>query len=302
MPAEKFISTVMFADISGSSPLYKNLGDTKANALIQQLLSMMTEVTVKHHGKVIKTIGDEVMTCFDRTDSAADAAREMQESCRNFRPDMTLKLRIGIDTGGIIRQQNDLFGETVNNAAYLTGIAKGGKILLSKNAFNSLSLKSQKLCYEYDNIILKGHTVKTRLFRMHWEQKADEDYSEATVFVGGQDITRAAKLNRLELNYQNQRFILTTDMEPFTIGRNSGVSSLLMSNEFASRDHCHIIYRRGKFTLCDMSTNGTYVTQNNQKEIYLRREELPLIGQGIIAIGQPAFQAGDDVINYSLKI
>lgn len=302
MPAEKFISTVMFADISGSSPLYKKLGDAKANALIQQLLLMMTEITVKHHGKVIKTIGDEIMTCFDRADSAADAAREMQESCKNFRPDMTLKLRIGIDTGGIIAQQNDLFGETVNNAAYLTGIAKGGKILLSKNAFDSLGLNSQKLCYEYDNIILKGHTIKTRLFRIHWEQKADENYNEATVFRGTQDITRNAKLNRLELNYKNQRSILTTDMEPFTIGRNSGVSSLSITNEFASRDHCHIIYRRGKFILCDMSTNGTYVTQNNQKEIYLRREELPLISRGIIAIGQPATNAGDNVIRYSLKI
>ena len=60
----------MFADISGSSPLYKNLGDAKANAFVQQLLSMMTDVTNKHHDKVIKTIGDEVMTCFDRTDGA----------------------------------------------------------------------------------------------------------------------------------------------------------------------------------------------------------------------------------------
>ncbi len=91
-------------------------------------------------------------------------------------------------------------------------------------------------------------------------------------------------------------------MELFTIGRNSGVSPLLMNNEFASKDHCHIIYRRGKFILCDMSTNGTYVTQNNHKEIYLRHEELPLIGQGIIAIGQSSRQTGDDVIKYSLKI
>ncbi len=132
MPAEKLTSPVMFADISGSSPLYKKLGDSMANALVQELLSMMTDVTTKHHGKVIKTIGNEVMTCFERTDEAADAAREMQEKCKYFRIDMTLKLRIGIDTGDIIHQQNDLFGETVNNTAYLTSIAKGGKILLSK--------------------------------------------------------------------------------------------------------------------------------------------------------------------------
>jgi len=120
--------------------------------------------------------------------------------------------------------------------------------------------------------------------------------------VGVQDFTRAAKLNRLELNYQNQRYILKTDMEPFTIGRNTGVSSLLTSNSFASRDHCQIIFRREKFIFCDTSTNGSYVTQYNQSEIYLRREELPLSGQGIVSISQPASQAGDEVIKYSLNI
>ncbi len=302
MPAEKIISAVMFADISGSSPLFKKLGDSKANTLIQNLLSKMSDVTTKHHGKVIKSIGDELMTCFDKTDRAAEAAREMQETCRKFQSDIPLKLRIGIDTGSIIHERNDLFGETVNNAAYLTGIAKGGKILLSKNAFTSLSLNVQKLCYEYDNVILKGHTIKTRLFRMHWEQKAEQDYSDATLHMGVQNFTRAAKLYKLELTYNNQKNILTIDMEPFTIGRNIGVSTLFISNTFASRDHCQIIFRRGKFILCDTSTNGTYVTQNMQNEIYLRREELPLSGQGIFSIGQPANQAGNDVIKYSLKL
>ncbi|MBN4075058.1 adenylate/guanylate cyclase domain-containing protein [Gammaproteobacteria bacterium AH-315-E17] len=292
----------MFADISGSSPLYKQLGDNKANFLIQKLLSMMTNITTKHHGKVIKTIGDEVMTCFDKTDSATEAAREMQDSCRKFQSNMALKLRIGIDTGGIICEHNDLFGETVNNAAYLTGIAKSGKILLSKNAFNSLNLKAQKLCYEYDNVVLKGHTLKTKIFRMHWEQKTDENFNDATVHMGIQSFTRAAKLNRLELTYQSQKYILTTDMEPFTIGRNTGISSLFISNSFVSRDHCQIIFRRGKFILCDTSTNGTYVTQNNQREIYLRREELPLTGQGIVSIGQSVRRAGDDVLGYTLKV
>ena len=90
MPTEKIISTVMFADISGSSPLYKKLGDNKANALIQRVLSMLTDVTSKHHGIVIKTIGDEVMTYFDRSDHSAGAAMEMQETCRNSSSDFPL--------------------------------------------------------------------------------------------------------------------------------------------------------------------------------------------------------------------
>ena len=200
----------------------------------------------------------------------------------------------------VIRENNDLFGETVNNAAYLTTVAKGGKILLSKNAFNSLNLNSQKLCYEYDNLVLKGHTLKTKLFRMHWEQNIDTNLNEVTVHIGIQDFTRAARLNSLILTYKNQDFVLSSNMEPFTIGRNNGISSLFTSNQVASRDHCHVIHRRGKFILCDTSTNGTYVTQHNQKEIYLRREELPLTSRGFIVIGQASQHAGDDIITYQL--
>lgn len=302
MSVEKIISTVMFADISGSSPLIKLLGDTKANFLIQELLTLMTDLTLKYHGSVIKSIGDEIMTCFNSADAAANAAYEMQELAINFQSDQSLKLRIGIDTGSTIRDKNDLFGETVNNAAYLTGIAKGGKILLSKNAFDTLSPITKNLCYKYDNIILKGHTLKTRIYRMDWEQNTNADHSDVTVHRGLQNFTQAAKLSKLEISSKNQKFILTKDMAPFTIGRNAGVSSFFISSSFASRDHCQIIFRRGKFILCDTNTNGTYVMTNKKEEIYLRREELPLTGQGIITIGQPAHKAGEDLIQYILTM
>ena len=163
--------------------------------------------------------------------------------------DFPLTLRIGIDTGGIIRENNDLFGETVNNAAYLTSIAKGEKILLSKNTFNSLNLNAQESCHEYDNIILKGHTLKTKIFRLHWEQKTHETFSDVTVHMGIQNSTKTGKLNKLILIYNNQELIIPSNFGTFTIGRNTGVSSLFIKNEFASRDHCQIIYRRGKFIL-----------------------------------------------------
>ncbi|MDG2090505.1 MAG: FHA domain-containing protein [Gammaproteobacteria bacterium] len=118
--------------------------------------------------------------------------------------------------------------------------------------------------------------------------------------MGIQDFTKAGKLNKLILIYNNQELIIPSNFGTFTIGRNTGVSSLFIKSEFASRDHCQIIYRRGKFILCDTSTNGTYVTQHKQKEIYLRREELPLTIEGLIVIGQSSKQAGDDIIKYQL--
>ena len=60
---------------------------------------------------------------------------------------------------------------------------------------------------------------------------------------------------------------------------------LVVNTDHASRCHARIEYRRGKFILIDQSTNGTFVTLANGKEVYLKREEMILWGDGIISIG-----------------
>lgn len=293
---EKSDSTVMFADISGSSLLYKQHGNVKANSLINTIISHMSEIIASYHGKIIKTIGDEIMASFSNPDRAVKAALELQRTCQDHPGSGELQLRIGIDYGEVIEKKDDLFGETVNNAAYLTSIANRGKVLMTSHTFQMLTHKSRESCSEYDKVVMKGHTHKTNIYRLFWEESPIEGNSGVTQHVGNFEFTQSSNFRTLELIYKDRKQIIDTTNTPFQIGRNEYQSSLFISSEFASRDHCQIIYRRGKFILSDHSTNGTYISQNNQPEIYLRREELPLLQLGEIGIGQPGHDAGSEII------
>ena len=79
--AEKitYQSTVIFADVAGSSRLYKTLGDQQANQLILSLLQGLAEIIVQHGGVVIKTIGDEIMAHIVSPEKARDAVVMMQQ-------------------------------------------------------------------------------------------------------------------------------------------------------------------------------------------------------------------------------
>lgn len=291
---------VLFADISGSSKLYAQLGNEAASLLVNTILGKLSEVIDSYHGRIIKTIGDEIMASFDNCDRAVKSALELQRACLQHSGSAQLKLRIGMDFGEVLQEQEDLFGETVNNAAYLTSIASRGKILITAATLDKLTHSSRNSCSEYDKVILKGQTQKSSIYRIFWEQLPGAGHHAVTQHVGNFEFTRASNFRMLELVYRGQSQRIDATSTPFLIGRNETESSLFISSEFASRDHCRILYRRGKFILADHSTNGTYITQNSQREIYLRREELPLLEFGRISLGQPGADAGTEILTFRL--
>jgi class 3 adenylate cyclase len=61
---------IMFADVSGSSALYKRVGNEQAKATIDDAVQFMTALTIVHEGTLVKTIGDEIMARFDLVNQA----------------------------------------------------------------------------------------------------------------------------------------------------------------------------------------------------------------------------------------
>lgn len=84
------------------------------------------------------------------------------------------------------------------------------------------------------------------------------------------------------------------------MGRGSGCA-LIVEAGLVSRVHAKIEYRRGKFVLIDQSTNGTFVRSEDNREVYLRREEMPLLGRGHISLGHVAAPADLDAISYRVE-
>ena len=277
---------IMFADVCGSSSLYKVLGNHAAEFKIRQMLERVTKFVVQHQGILIKTLGDEVMARFDSARDALDAAKAIQHSVES--QGGTLQLRIGMSFGSVLLKQRDAFGDTVNDAAFVAQIARAEEVIITQQFFNALPSNSALACKEFDRVALKGDGEKTVIYRLQWQ--AEKNFGQATQVMSAIQNTQQFHKHSLQLDCIQGQAIITPEQTPFHLGRATNCQLPLESN-FASRDHCHILYRRGKFVLIDHSTNGTYVTQAGQREIYLRREELPLEGKGEISLGCPSQQS-----------
>ncbi|MBV8031779.1 MAG: adenylate/guanylate cyclase domain-containing protein [Betaproteobacteria bacterium] len=287
-------AAVMFADVTGSTRLYATQGDTVGHRTIRGCIDLMRRATETAGGRVVKTIGDEILSVFSAADAAARAAIEMHMAVENL-PDVAgtkLQLRIGVHGGPVLQKENDIFGDTVNLAARLAGQAVGGQVLLTRATAAGLAPDLRVMARELYGVKVKGKTEEIELCELVW--KADEN---ATVILSGP--RPRAKAATLKLAYKGRELPLRRDADAIVIGRDQDCG-LAIADHMASRRHCTIERRLDKFVVKDHSTNGTYVTIEGEAEISLRREELILRKRGWIACGQPKVGT-DDAVEFACE-
>ena len=120
---------VLFADVAGSTKLYEALGDKLAKKLVDEVLAALTIITRRHGGRVIKTIGDEAMCVFasaERSFYAAIDIRQKIDTMPVVSGSSKRRIRIGFHAGPVIEEKGDVFGDTVNTAARMSGLARHG--------------------------------------------------------------------------------------------------------------------------------------------------------------------------------
>ncbi len=271
--------TVMFADVAGSTKLYEELGDNKANNVISELIDLMQSATASNNGIVIKTIGDEVMCRFNRPDDAANTAIQIQEKLQLGLVQGTfVAIRIGFHTGpAILQDDGDVFGDSVNTAARMAGIAKGRQIILSKTTAKLLTATLKSKTRDFDKVHVKGKAEELLISELVWENAG------VTQIVSIDSLLEQLK-QVLTLNCQHNEITTNTESSGIQIGR-SDDCDLVVSADLASRYHAKIGVKRGNFVLVDQSTNGTYVQTEDGNISYLRRDEMVLKGKGLISLG-----------------
>ncbi len=285
-------TAVMFVDVEGSTRLYESLGDKAAQSLIERCLNTVSEVIRAREGIIIKTIGDEVMSRFADEDKAIEAACAIQEQLEGNRgPDSLPSVRIGLHYGLAIEKDGDIFGDAVNVAARVTSIAKGKQIITTEETINNLSPEHVALTRKFDKTRVKGKEGEVTIYEVLWRPDgATEMHTAITRNVEGASL--------LSLGYRGKDYAIKPNAPDFLIGRDPRCDLMVESN-FSSRVHARIEYRRGKFVLIDQSTNGTYVSIDQQADIYIKREELPLVGVGAIGLGEKAGTENEYVIRYA---
>ena len=269
---------VLFADITASTKMYDALGNLEAQATIDRCLGIVKRICEDGGGRVIKTIGDEVMATFPEADRAAQAAIEIQQNISKQRTSKgaPIALHIGFHSGPAIEGAGDVFGDCVNVAARLTEFAKGGQIFTSAHTVGEMSPAMRQRTRDQDAHTLRGKEVDVGLFELTWQESEDE----MTMMSPRQAIAAAS----VKLKHGTRDIELGAAHSVLTLGRDQQ-NDVMIADRKASRLHARIERRRDKFVLIDHSSNGTYVTVEGEPELALRREELVLRGRGRVSFG-----------------
>jgi class 3 adenylate cyclase len=131
--------TFLFTDLKGSTALYERVGDLAAYDLVREHFHVLYEIVAAEAGAVVKTIGDAVMATFETPDRALAAALRMREAMTRInaeRHNEDLLLKIGIHEGPCLavtlNNSQDYFGQTVNMAARVQGLASSRAIFVTQ--------------------------------------------------------------------------------------------------------------------------------------------------------------------------
>jgi len=290
---------VLFADVSGSTRLYEVLGDARAFAAINQCIELLRRVTEMFKGRVVKTIGDEIMAVFPSELSGVQAACAMQADVEAMVPlddAVRLAIRIGLYHGPVLMQDgdSDVFGDTVNVAARLTELANAGQILSDASTVQALPPLLRTSTRSLDLLPIKGKASNIKVVEVLWQEGDD-----ATLMVG-RTHAPVASSGVLRLQHHGREAVVDAAHSKLVLGRDAQ-AGFVVEDKRASRLHATIELRRDKFVYIDQSSNGSYITFAGEGELQLRREEIVLRGRGTICLGHSFGKDAAGAITFSCE-
>ena len=131
------VRSVGFADLVSFTTLVRRLSERQLAQVVQRFEELTSDVVTAHGGRVIKTVGDEVLFVTIGTAPAAAIALDLVQAMGDddFLPDV----RVGMAFGHVVSRLGDVFGTTVNRASRLTGVARPGTVLVDDALAASLA-------------------------------------------------------------------------------------------------------------------------------------------------------------------
>ena len=163
--------TVLFTDVEGSTALTQRLGDAKARDLLRQHERIVREALKSHGGSEVKTMGDGFMASFTTATKALECAIAMQRAFaeHNESAEEPIRVRVGLNAGEPIAEEEDLFGTAVNLAARICGHAEAGQIL-APIVVRELAAGKQFLFADLGETALRGFEDPMRLYEVRWRE------------------------------------------------------------------------------------------------------------------------------------
>jgi class 3 adenylate cyclase len=123
--------TLMFSDIEGFTPMTERLGDLRAHEVVKEHNRIVRERTTAHGGHEVELRGDGFLLAFASARRALHCAIDLQRALTRREKDLDIRVRIGLHTGEVLRENDGFFGKTVIQSFRVADIARGGEILVS---------------------------------------------------------------------------------------------------------------------------------------------------------------------------
>jgi adenylate cyclase len=171
---ERRLAAILAADVAG----YSRLIGADEEGTLGRLRTLRAEVIdpkiTEHHGRIVKTTGDGLLIEFgsvvDALRCAGELQREMTERDTGVSPDNRIEFRIGINAGDIVVEDGDIFGDGVNVAARLEGLAEPGGICVSARVQEDATGKLDLVFEDLGEQQLKNIARPVRVYRVHRER------------------------------------------------------------------------------------------------------------------------------------
>ncbi len=165
------VHTILFTDVEGSTVLTQHLGDAKARDLLREHERTVRGALKAHGGSEVKTMGDGFMASFSSATKALECAIAVQRAFaqRNESAEEPILVRVGLNAGEPIAEDDDLFGTAVNMAARICSQAEAGQIL-APIVVRELAAGKQFMFADLGETELRGFEDPVRLYELRWRE------------------------------------------------------------------------------------------------------------------------------------
>ena len=170
-------ASIMFTDLEDSTQMLTRLGDEENQTLLASHSKIIRDQLDKYGGVEVKTMGDGFMIAFYSARKAVSCAVDIQRDLQEFNrenPERQLKVRIGLNLGEVIKEEEDYFGSAVVIAARIMDESSGGQILVS-DLLRQVADGPSNSEHEYSDFgrrTLKGSEEEEQIFEVLWQATA----------------------------------------------------------------------------------------------------------------------------------
>ena len=296
-------STVVFADLSGSTRVFEAMGNVRATQTVMQIIRSISSDCEAHGGRVVKTLGDGLFAIFSDSSNAIAAVIALQRGhCTRVDPwpiPLRMQLQIGVARGEVVELAGDCYGDAVNLASRLSDLAGPGQIWASEAVMATLAAGEVRH-RNLGAIAIRGKNEMPVIYRLEWHEDMSQ-FLTIPATLGPQEVAPDSAFGQIELSWLDVRGLFSPDELPIHVGR-VDEAQFLVNDPRVSRLHARIELRHGSCVLIDTSTYGTWVRFHGHDgvstEIALRRKECVLHGSGEIGLGAPLGDFGSPSIAF----